>query len=159
MTPNAISARGLINLEFKDIQYSNKNDKYLPIHYKDFVEDMINNRKSELYARVTLKRSGSKDISDSTWVQKSSQLGLRERNPEYTEVSTHPSQENHLENSDEIVTESQTSKAKLSRKRTSTSSKNPKSTIIKNIYSNSKRLKQLVWVVQDSASYQDEVKS
>ena len=116
----------------------------MPIHFKEFVEDMIYNRKAETYSLVYFKSSGT-------------QLDPLERNAVST-VSTHPLQENQLENSDVIVTESQTSKAKSSRKRTSASS-TPSPMVIEKLYSGGKKFKQLMVDIQDSADLTEDVKT
>ena len=154
---NSITTRGVINLEFKDISYSKKNVNDLPIHFKEFVEDMIYNRKSETYNSVLSKNGGLKDISDSTQAQ----INTSEKNPESMEVTTtQPTKENQLENSAVITTESQTSKTKSSRKRTSASSKeDPNYMMIEGIYSGSKKFKQLMSDIQDSERIPDDVKS
>ena len=148
--------RGIIDLEFKDIRYSNNLDD-LPIHFKDFIEDTIYNRQSNLYEHISFSSSGSKDIPENTQVQKRTQVGLQESNTVTTEASTEPSEENQEENPDGIETKSQTSTSKSSRKRNSTSSKN--STKINSIYTSSKRLKQLIESIQNSDHLTDDVKS
>ena len=74
-------------------------------------------------------------------------------------TTTQPTEENQLENSDEIVPESKTSKTKSSRKRTSASSKEVPNSIVESIYTRSKKFKTLMSDIQDSETIPDEVKS
>ena len=153
-TYNSITTRGVFNLEFKDIHYSKKNDHNLPIHFKEFVEDMIYNRKTETYDCVIFKGGGLQYIPDSSQAQ----INTSEKNPESMEDSTtQPTEENQLENSDEIVPESKTSKTK-SRKRTSASS-NSNSMLVDHIYSESKKLKQFIFEMKIADEIPDEAKS
>ena len=154
-TYNSITTRGVFNLEFKDIHYSKKNDHNLPSHFKEFVEDMIYNRKTETYDCVIFKGGGLQYIPDSSQAQ----INTSKKNPESMEDSTtQPTEENQLENSDEMVPESKTSKTKSSRKRTSASSKEVPNSIVEKIYTRSKKFKHLMIDIQDSEKIPDEVK-
>ena len=73
-------------------------------------------------------------------------------------TTTQPTKENQLENSAVITTESQTSKTKSSRKRTSASSKEVPNSIVEIIYTRSKKFKHLMIDIQDSEKIPDEVK-
>merc|ERR1712127_362565 len=115
---------------------------------------MIYNRKTETYDCVIFKGGGLQYIPDSSQAQ----INTSEKNPESMEDSTtQPTEENQLENSDEIVPESKKSKTK-SRKRTSASS-NSNSMLVDHIYSESKKLKQFIFEMKIADEIPDEAKS
>ena len=162
-TKNSIST-GVIKLKFEDIKVSNRSGgsggsgEFLPIKFDEFTQDMLFNRKFDLYRNVRLPRV---KIRSGQFNKKSKQEDLHESNSVPTEVSTQPSvvarsevarsevaqrsEEDQQENFVGFPTESQASSKQNKKKRRSTSPKCSSIVLtepINQAYQISKKLKQ-----------------